>query len=70
MRNRKKRTRAEWTKTVEEWKSSGVSQKVFAERNDIAVTTLSWWSARLRREARAAALPPLDVVPVERHFTS
>jgi len=65
MRNRRKRTRAEWTKTVEEWKSSGVSQKVFAARNDIAVTTLSWWSARLRREARAAGLPRLDVVPVE-----
>ncbi len=65
MRNRKKRTRAEWTKTVDEWKLSGVSQKIFAARNDIAVTSLSWWSARLRREAQAAALPRLGVVPVE-----
>jgi len=63
MRKRKKRTRPEWTGLVREWQSSGLSQKAFAQRKGIAVTTLSWWSCRLRREAQEqAGLVAVDVV--------
>lgn len=63
MRKRKKRSRAEWTKLVSEWRKSGLSQKAFGKRKGIAVTTLSWWSCRLRRETRERrTLVPVDVV--------
>jgi len=63
MRKRKKRSRAEWTKLVEEWQAGDLSQKAFARRRGIATTTLSWWACRLRREARdRAALVPVDVI--------
>ena len=63
MRNRKKRSRAEWTKLVEEWQAGDLSQPVFAKQKGIAKTTLSWWSCRLRREARERrTLVPVDVV--------
>ncbi len=63
MRKRKKRSRAEWTKLVAEWQAGDLSLKAFARREEIAPTTLSWWSCRLRREARErAGLVPVDVV--------
>jgi len=63
MRKRKKRTRTEWTRLVQEWQSSGLSQKAFGRRKGIAVTTLSWWSCRLRREAQERRpFVPVDVV--------
>jgi uncharacterized phosphosugar-binding protein len=63
MRKRKKRSRAEWVGLVREWQASERSQKAFAKRKGIAVTTLSWWSCRLRREAQERrVLVPVDVV--------
>ena len=60
---RRKRSRAEWTKLVEEWHAGDLSQKAFARRKGIATTTLSWWSCRLRREAQERrTLVPVDVV--------
>jgi len=63
MRKRKKRSRAEWTKLVEEWHGSDLSQKAFARRKGVATTTLSWWACRLRREAHERrTLVPVEVV--------
>ena len=63
MRNGTKRTRAEWTKLVEESQASELTQKAFAERRGLSPTTLSWWASRLRREAREeTALVAVDVV--------
>ena len=63
MRNGKKRTRAEWTKLVEEARASDLTQKAFAQQRGLSPTTLSWWASRLRREARAqSALVAVDVV--------
>ena len=62
-KRKKKRSRAEWTKLVEEWHAGDLSQKAFARRKGIAPATLSWWAYRLRREAREqGALVPVDVV--------
>ncbi len=63
MRKRKSRSRAEWTKLVEEWHAGDLSQKAFAAQKGIVPTTLAWWTSRLGREAREqAALVPVDVV--------
>ncbi len=63
MRNGKKRTRAEWTKLVEESRASDLTQKAFAQQKGLSPTTLSWWASRLRREAQEqSALVAVDVV--------
>jgi len=63
MRNRKKRTRAEWTELVEESKASDLTQKAFAKQRGLSPTTLSWWVSRLRREAQGRTLlVAVDVV--------
>lgn len=63
MRNGKKRTRAEWTKLVEESQASELTQKAFAQQRGLSPTTLSWWASRLRREAQEqTALVAVDVV--------
>ena len=63
MRNGKKRTRAEWTKLVEEAQASELTQKAFAEHKGLSPTTLSWWASRLRREAQErTGLVAIDVV--------
>ena len=60
---KRKRSREEWTKLVAEWRAGDLSQKAFARRKGIAPTTLSWWSCRLRSEAREqGALVPVAVV--------
>ena len=45
MRNGKKRTRAEWTKLVEESQASDLTQKGFAQQRGLSPTTLSWWAS-------------------------
>jgi hypothetical protein len=63
MRNGKKRTRAEWSKLIEEAQASELTQKAFAQQRGLSPTTLSWWASRLRREAREkSALVAVDVV--------
>ena len=63
MRNGKKRTRAEWTRLVEEAQASELTKKAFAQQRGLSPATLSWWTSRLRREARApAALVAVDIV--------
>ncbi|HMB72909.1 MAG TPA: hypothetical protein VKQ06_05010 [Gammaproteobacteria bacterium] len=63
MRNGRKRTRAEWTKLVEESQASDLTQKAFAQRRGLSPTTLSWWASRLRREAQEqASLVAVDIV--------
>jgi hypothetical protein len=63
MRNGKKRTRAEWSRLIEEARASDLTQKAFAQQRGLSPTTLSWWASRLRREAREqSALVAVDVV--------
>ena len=39
-----------WTQHIEGWKSSGLSQRRYCEREGIAVSTLQWWCRRLRED--------------------
>ena len=46
MSKRKKRSRAEWTRLVAEWRAGDLGQKAFAEGKGIAPTTPSAWAFR------------------------
>lgn len=58
-------TRETWTVRVREWKRSGLTAAVFAEREGINAGTLTWWSSKLGRAAGVAARPPVLEVKVE-----
>lgn len=58
------RPRAEWESLIREWRSGGLTQRVFARRKGIAPATLSWWACRVGGAARGkvAAFVPVKVV--------
>lgn len=53
----KYRKREEWERLVGEYRDSGESQRVFAERHQLSAKSLSRWSGRLSRERRGRAAP-------------
>lgn len=51
-----------WNRHIEGWRSSGLSQRAYCEREAIALSSLQWWL----RKRRAADRPePVSFVPVE-----
>lgn len=64
-----------WTQHIEGWKSSGLSQRRYCEREGIAVSTLQWWCRRLRENGQAEtprfvpvavrAIPDVHDEPIE-----
>jgi hypothetical protein len=52
-----------WAEHIEVWKSSGLSQRRYCEREGIAVSTLQWWSRRLREHGHGdtAQFVPVSV---------
>jgi hypothetical protein len=42
-----------WSEHIEDWKSSGLSQRAYCAREGIAVSTLQWWCRRVRENGRA-----------------
>lgn len=62
------RSRSWWQRTVSRWKSSGLTAREFAAREDLSAGTLMWWSSRLRRGTRAergldesVAIAPIEI---------
>jgi hypothetical protein len=53
--------RALWTKLVADFELSGLSQRAFAEQNQIGLSNLRYWMYKLRNESRplAAAEQPV-----------
>jgi len=51
------RRRSEWERLVGEFRGSGLTQQQFADSRGLNTKTLENWAYRLRREARAAAMP-------------
>ena len=52
-----------WVSTVAEFARSELSQKIFAQRRGIALATLQWWIAKLRRERQSSvSLVPVRVI--------
>jgi hypothetical protein len=41
--------RAQWTRTVAQWKKSGLTAEVFAEQQGLNVRSLQRWSSTLQR---------------------
>jgi hypothetical protein len=57
------RSREFWVSTIAEFERSQLTQKRFAQRRGIALATLQWWLAKLRRErASSVSLVPVRVV--------
>lgn len=51
-----------WNRHIEGWRSSGLSQRAYCEREAIALSSLQWWF----RKRRAADRPDrVSFVPVE-----
>lgn len=62
--------RATWTERVREWKRSGLTASVFAEREGLNVGTLRWWSSRLARVSTTSARPPVVEVVIDARASS
>jgi hypothetical protein len=62
---RERRSREWWAKTVSRWRSSGLTAADFAEREDLSVNSLRWWSSEFGRGTRAehgsSAIEPIEL---------
>jgi hypothetical protein len=43
-------TRENWARHIQGWRASGLLAKDYARRERLNVSTLRWWSSRLRHE--------------------
>jgi hypothetical protein len=55
----------EWLRVAEEYEASGLTQREFAGRRGLRLSTLQSWVYRRRRQERAAAAPPVRLLPVQ-----
>lgn len=68
--SRVRRTRAEWTAEVTQWRQSGLGSAEYAKQRDLKRGTLLWWSRQVgaaseeRNVASRAAATPVTFVPV------
>lgn len=49
-------TKTQWANHVQAWRSSGTSARVYCEKRGLKLSSLRYWSGRIRREAAAEAL--------------
>jgi hypothetical protein len=47
MQARKRRSAAEWSTLVRQWRASGLTTKEFAARHELSAASLYWWRQRL-----------------------
>jgi hypothetical protein len=53
-----------WQQQIRNWKSSGLSQKQFCQRNSLALSTFTYWKRRIERpEAEKIKFYPLSISP-------
>jgi hypothetical protein len=52
-----------WRGRVEAWRKSGLSQRVFCERNQLALSTFQLWLRRLKSQG-SGGLACVEIVPV------
>jgi transposase-like protein len=61
----KRRGRAQWTRLVRQWKTSGQSAKAFAAGHGVNPSTLYWWSRHLNPVAeKRVSFVPVEVAQV------
>lgn len=55
----------EWLRVAEEFEASGQTQREFAGRRGLRLSTLQSWVYRRRRQESAVAEPPVRMLPVQ-----
>jgi transcriptional regulator with XRE-family HTH domain len=61
---RKRVEKPEWLRVAEEYEASGLTQREFAGRQGLRLSTLQSWVYRRRRQVSASAEPPVRLLPV------
>ncbi|NTX64921.1 IS66 family insertion sequence element accessory protein TnpB [Myxococcus sp. CA051A] len=62
---RKRAEKPEWVRVVEEFEASGLTQREFAGRRGLRLSTVQSWVYRRRRQERTEAEPPVRLIPVQ-----
>jgi hypothetical protein len=55
-----------WKKRVASWRASGQTAEEFSKGRPWSLSTLRWWSSRLRREASSGTAPVVRVARLVR----
>ncbi|WP_164020082.1 IS66 family insertion sequence element accessory protein TnpA [Pyxidicoccus trucidator] len=62
---RKRAEKQEWLRVAEEFEASGLTQREFAGRRGLRLSTLQSWVYRRRRQVSAEAQPAVRLLPVQ-----
>ena len=63
--SRRRRTAGEMRSFIAGWKKSGLTQRESAFREGLPLSTLTWWSRKLKEDSAAMSSGPVLPVPVE-----
>jgi len=61
----KRSEKPEWVRVAEEYEASGLTQREFAERRGLTLSTLQSWVYRRRRQEGAPVAEPVRLLPVQ-----
>jgi hypothetical protein len=61
----KRSEKPEWVRVAEEYEASGLTQREFAERRSMRLSTLQSWVYRRRHQQRASPAQPVRLLPVQ-----
>ena len=61
----KRAEKPEWLRVAEEFEASGQTQREFAGRQELRLSTLQSWVYRRRRQVGAGAESPVRLLPVQ-----
>jgi hypothetical protein len=61
----KKDEELEWVRVAEQFESSGLTQREFAEQRGLVLSTLQSWIYRRRRRVSRAGAEPVRLLPVQ-----
>ena len=61
----KQSEKREWVRIAEEYEASGLTQREFAERRGMTLSTLQSWVYRRRRQEREPVAQPVRLLPVQ-----
>jgi len=61
----KRSEKLEWVRVAEEYEASGLTQREFAQRRGMTLSTLQSWVYRRRRQEGAPVAQPVRLLPVQ-----
>jgi len=61
----KQNEKPEWVRVAEEYEASGLTQREFAERRGMTLSTLQSWVYRRRRQESAPVVQSVRLLPVQ-----